>query len=350
MSTGQTPARRAAPRSEDELEDRLSSPTAGVVDALSSCPGDILILGAGGKMGVSLAGMARRAADTASARRRVIAVSRFRTPSTALRLRSRGIETVTADLANRDALDSLPDAPNVIYLAGQKFGTRESPGETWATNVVVPAQVAERFHPARIVALSTGNIYPLTPVTAGGSREEDAPGPVGEYAWSCLGRERVLEHASGRRATRIAIVRLNYAVDLRYGVLVDLALRVASGAPIDLRMGHVNVIWQGDACARIIQCLPLATAPPYLINVTGAETLSIRELAGELGRRLRREPVLSGTESGEALLSSTSRALALFGPPSVSSADLLAWVAEWVSRGGATLGKPTHFEERGGSF
>ena len=201
-----------------------------------------------------------------------------------------------------------------------------------------------------MVAFSTGNIYPLSPVSAGGSREGHQAGPVGEYAWSCLGRERVLEHASRVRGTRIAIVRLNYAVDLRYGVLVDLALRVLAGEPIDLRMGHVNLIWQGDANAQAIQCLPHAAVPPFVLNVTGAEALSVRELALELGRLLDREPVFAGREEDDALLSNTELAQSLFGPPAVSPERLLTWVGEWIRRGGSTLGKATRFEEREGSF
>jgi nucleoside-diphosphate-sugar epimerase len=257
---------------------------------------------------------------------------------------------VRADLADRAALDRLPDAPNVIFLAGQKFGTADRPDQTWVTNVVVPALVSERFAVARLVALSTGNVYPFVPASGGGAREDDAPAPVGEYAWSCLGRERVLEHASRTRGTRVAIVRLNYAVDLRYGVLVDLALRVQARKPIDLGMGYVNVIWQGDACARVIACLPLAATPPFIVNVTGPDVLSVRAAAQELGRRLGRDPVFVGREADDALLSDASRAHALFGVPGVPGAQLIAWVAEWVRHGGATLGKATQFEQRGGAF
>ena len=200
------------------------------------------------------------------------------------------------------------------------------------------------------MALSTGNVYPLTPVRSGGSREDDALGPVSEYAWSCLGRERVLEHASRTRGTPVAIVRLNYAVDLRYGVLVDLALKVASGTPIDLRMGFVNVIWQRDAAAYVIQCLSQAAVPPFVVNVAGPEILPVREVAHEFGRLLGREPVFLGVEAEDALLSNTSRAQSLWGPPVLPASRLISWVAEWISHGGVTLGKPTHFEQREGSF
>jgi nucleoside-diphosphate-sugar epimerase len=210
--------------------------------------------------------------------------------------------------------------------------------------------VADRFRASRIVALSTGNVYPLTPVSRGGTREEDTPGPVGEYAWSCLGRERVLEHASRARGTAVAIVRLNYAVDLRYGVLVDLALKVASNMPIDLRMGFVNVIWQGDAAEQVIQSLAHASVPPFVVNVAGPEVLRVRELALEFGRRLGREPVFVGDEAADALLSHTGRAQSLWGRPRVSASQLTGWVADWLAQGGVTLGKPTQFEQREGSF
>ena len=339
-----------APQSESELEELLSRPSRDVIRVLDQCPGDVAILGAGGKMGPSVARMVRRAADESGVPRRVLAVSRFSSGPLADQLTESGIEVVRADLTDWASLASLPETPNVIFLAGQKFGTRALPATTWVTNTIVPALVADRFRAARIVALSTGNVYPLTSVNSGGSREEDTPGPVGEYAWSCLGRERVLEHASRSRGTQVAIVRLNYAVDLRYGVLVDLALKVREGIPIDLRMGFVNVIWQRDAAMQVIQCLASAAVPPFVVNVAGPDVLSVRDVAQEFGRLLGREPVFSGAEATDALLSNTNRAQALWGRPSVSSARLLGWVADWVAHGGITLGKPTHFEQREGSF
>lgn len=339
-----------APRDEEQLEDRLSAPGAPVVAALRACPGDVLVLGAGGKLGPSLARMARRAADLAGSPRRVLAVSRFSDGSVRGKLDGAGIETIAADLADQAALRSLPDAPNVILLAGQKFGTTLEPARTWVANVVVPSLVADRFRDARIVALSTGNVYARMPGGSRGATERDAPAPAGEYAWSCLGRERVLEHAAQARRTPVAIVRLNYAVDLRYGVLVDLALRVANGQPIDLTTGWVNVIWQGDACARALCCLPLAAVPPFVINVTGPDSLSIREAAMALGARLGRAPILEGREGPDALLSDATLARERLGPPSVATATLIDWVAEWVARGGPTLGKPTQYQEREGAF
>jgi nucleoside-diphosphate-sugar epimerase len=260
------------------------------------------------------------------------------------------VRVVRADLNNATELATLPDAPNVIYMAGQKFGTSDAPHRTWLANVVLPARVAERYPGARIVAFSTGNVYPLVPAEGRGSREDDMLAPVGEYAMSCLGRERVFEHASQARGTRVAIMRLNYAVDLRYGVLVDIAERVRDGRAVNVTMGYANVIWQGDANAQAIRCLSLASAPPFVVNVTGPDRLRIRDVATRFGEILRKPVRLEGTEAPDALLSDTTRARDLFGEPTVSTETLVTWVGEWVGRGGTRLGKPTHFEERGGRF
>jgi nucleoside-diphosphate-sugar epimerase len=336
--------------SEAALEDALSAPSSGLLASLRSTPGDIVILGAAGKMGPTLARMARRSLDELGARDRVVAVSRFSSAKAEQSLQECGIETIRCDLLDRTAVAALPDAPNVIFMAGQKFGTRDAPSSTWAMNVVLPSIAAERYAQSRIVVFSTGNVYALSSVMAGGSRESDAPSPIGEYAMSCLGRERIFEDASARRGTRVAIVRLNYAIDLRYGVLVDLASRVRRGEPIDLRMGHVNVIWQGDANDWALRCLAHASAPPFVVNVTGRETLAVRELAQRLGELLHRPPVFTGAEASDALLSNASLAHSLFGPPSIPTSRLLEWVAEWVQSGQPLLGKPTHFEERTGAF
>lgn len=344
------PAR--APRSEQELDELLSSPRDATVDALRRCPGDIIVLGAGGKMGPTLSRMAARAAELADGarRRRIVAASRFSSDAARRSLHDAGIETVTADLLDPDAVRRLPDAPNVIFMAGQKFGTRDAPAVTWMTNTVVPALVAERYRLARIVAFSTGNVYPLVPVSSGGSREGDALAPVGDYAASCVGRERVLEFAARERGTRLSIIRLNYAVDLRYGVVVDLARRVLEGAPIDLRMGYFNCIWQGDANAVALRTLPLAAAPPFVLNVTGPECLSVREVATRIGAAVGREPVFERTEAADALLSDTTRAQSLLGAPTIPAATLVEWAPRWLQRGGRTLGKATRFEERSGRF
>jgi len=336
--------------SEAELEDALSAPSVGLLESLRSVPGDIVVLGAAGKMGPTLARMAKRALDALGRSDRVIAVSRFSSAKAEQSLNDAGIDTVRANLLDRESVAALPDAPNVIFMAGQKFGTRDAPSSTWAMNVVLPSIAAERYADARFVAFSTGNVYPLSPARDGGSREGDALGPVGEYAMSCLGRERVFEDASARRGTRVAIVRLNYAVDLRYGVLVDIAARVLRGEPIDLAMGYANVIWQGDANDWALRCLAHAAMPPFVVNVTGRETLAVRALATRLGELLARAPVFTGTEAPDALLSNASLAHSIFGEPSVNTNALLERVAEWVRAGHPLLGKPTHFEERTGAF
>ena len=335
------------PRDEADLDERLSRPTPALSALLATVPGDILVLGAGGKMGPSLARMARRA-DPA---RRVIAVSRWTNRRAAESLEAHGVETVSADLLAPRELAALPDAANVIFMAGQKFGTTGSPATTWAMNAAVPAFVAERYAGARTVAFSTGNVYPLTSPERGGSRESDPPAPVGEYAFSCLARERLFTAAAARHRTPVAIVRLNYAHDLRYGVLTDLALRIARGEPIDLAMGFVNVIWQGDANAFALAALTAAAAPePIIVNVAGPEVHRVAELARALGSRLGVEPVLVGTEGADALLSDASRMRALLDHALLPVDTLLDWVAAWVRAGGPLLGKPTSFERRDGRF
>ena len=336
--------------SEAALEDALSAPSSGLLASLRTTPGDIIVLGAAGKMGPTLSRMARRALNELGSRDRVIAVSRFSSATAEQSLRESGIETIRCDLLDRRAVDALPHAPNVIFMAGQKFGTREAPSLTWAMNVVLPSIAAERYADSRIVAFSTGNVYPLSSASGGGPPESEAPSPIGEYAMSCLGRERIFEDASARRGTRVAIVRLNYAIDLRYGVLVDIASRVLRGEPVDLRMGHVNVIWQGDANDWAVRCLAHASTPPFVVNVTGRETLAVRALAERFGELLHRAPTFTGTEAPDALLSNASLAHSLFGPPSVSTATLVEWIAEWLQAGRPRLGKPTHFEERTGAF
>ena len=338
------------PNSEDELELLLSEPTPGVLETLRHTDGDIIVLGAGGKMGPTLARMARRALDAVRPKDRVIAVSRFSQRSAEHRLRAASVETISCDLTDHAAVAALPEAPNVIFMAGQKFGTSDAPGATWMMNAVVPSIVAERYERSRIVAFSTGNVYPLMPVESGGAREDEPPAPVGEYAASCLARERILAYHSQRAGTPMAIVRLNYAVELRYGVLVDIARKVWNGEPVDVRMGYANVIWQGCACARAIECLPHASSPPFVLNVTGSQMLSIRSIAQRFGDVLGRPAVIEGTEDGDALLSDASRSVELMGEPAVSVGQMMVWIADWIQRGRPLLDKPTHFEERGGRF
>ncbi|HKS04698.1 MAG TPA: NAD-dependent epimerase/dehydratase family protein [Gemmatimonadaceae bacterium] len=340
----------APPQNERELDALLSEPRAETAAALARVPGDIVILGAGGKMGPTLAHMAARAARDAGTARRVIAVSRFSSARAAHALSVAGIETLTCDLLDREAVRALPDAPNVVFMAGQKFGTSDAPSRTWMMNVVVPAHCAERYADSRIVAFSTGNVYPLVKVSNGGARETDATAPVGEYAESCLGRERVFEHFAATRGTRVAIVRLNYAIDLRYGVLADIAMNVMAGAPVSLTMGYVNVIWQRDASRAALELLPHAASPPLVLNVTGSATLSVRELASAIGERLGKTPKFTGTEANDALLSNTSRMQQLLSPFDFRLGMMLDWVADWVRNKRPMLGRPTHFETRDGAF
>jgi nucleoside-diphosphate-sugar epimerase len=334
---------------EAELDDRLSDPPAEVVESLARLDGDLIILGAGGKMGPSLAVMAQRASDLAGSRRRVIAVSRFSGGSDQP-LRDRGITTVACDLSDERAVSGLPDAPLIVFMAGRKFGSTGDEATTWAMNTYLPALVCRRYGQCRIVVFSTGNVYGLVPVGGGGSREADTPRPSGEYAMSCLGRERVCEYFSRRSGTPVALFRLNYACDLRYGVLVDLAHQILRGEPVDLAMGYFNTIWQGDANAMALRALEHASSPPWVVNATGPETLSVRSVAERLARRLGRTVGFTGTESDTALLSDARLGIERLGPLRVSAEALVEWVADWVDHGGKVLGKPTHFESRDGSF
>lgn len=334
----------------EELKELLSRPTPGVMATLERLPGDILILGVAGKMGLTLARMARRALDQLGRQDKVIGVARFSNPEAEAELHEHGIETRRCDLLDREAVEKLPLAPNILFLAGQKFGTSSGPELAWAMNTLVPAYCAEKYSDSRIVAFSTGCVYPLTPVIQGGSREGDDLGPPGDYANSCVGRERIFTYYSKKNGTPLTIYRLNYAIDLRYGVLLDVAQKVWNSEPLDVTMGHANVIWQGDANAQALQCLEYASSPPFIINITGPETISLRALAHRFGELLGREPIITGEESPTAWLNNASQAHRLFGYPTVSLDQMVQWVAEWVQNSGATLGKPTHFEEREGKF
>lgn len=337
-------------QSEGELERVLSTPTRELVQAMAGWEGDLIILGAGGKIGPSLAAMARNALEEAGKAARVVAVDLF--PSQAVRqaLESKGIQAIACDLLDREALAQLPDAPNIIFMAGRKFGSTGDEPLTWALNVYLPALAAERYRNSRIVVFSTGNVYPLTPVSSGGPTENDPTGPIGEYAQSCLGRERMFQHFSARFGTPVTILRLNYAIDLRYGVLLDIAEKVYQGLPVDLTMGHVNVIWQGDVNACTLRSFWLCKSPPTILNLTGPDTVSVRSVAERLGVLMGKKPIFEGREADTALLSNASRARALFGEPTVPLDTMLQWVAHWVMIGGPTLGKPTHFEQRDGRF
>jgi nucleoside-diphosphate-sugar epimerase len=335
---------------EAELEDRLSSPAAADVAAMTALGGDLMILGAGGKMGPSLARLAQRACRQAGIAKRIIAVARFSNEALLSQFEAEGIETIRCDLLDASALASLPDLPNVIFMAARKFGTAGSEHLTWALNTYLPGLVAERFRHSRIVAFSTGNVYPLCSVSEGGATESTPLAPVGEYAQSALGRERMFEYVSHRWGTQVAILRLNYAVDLRYGVLLDIGSAVYQRRPVDLRMGLVNVIWQGDANGACLRSFGHCQSPPNILNITGPETLSVRYLALEFGRRFQVEPLWEGEETQTALLSVASKAHQLFGYPSATAQDLIDWTAHWISIGGRTLSKPTHFAVRDGKF
>jgi nucleoside-diphosphate-sugar epimerase len=341
---------RSAIRDVAELEDLLSEPSDQAIAALAQVPGDILVLGVAGKMGPSLARMARRASDLAGTPRRIVGVARFSTPGHREALERHGVETLRADLLDEAALARLPDAPNVVYMAGRKFGSAADQSLTWAMNAHVPALVCMRYPRSRIVAFSTGNVYGLTPAGRGGSREQDEPHPVGEYAMSCLGRERMFEHFSRRRQTKVAILRLNYAAEMRYGVLVDLARRVQARQPVDLTMGHVNVIWQADANAMALAALAHVASPPLIVNLAGSEELSVRAICEQLGLLLGTAVSFTGVEAEDALLSNGEAGRRLLGPSRVDAARLVRWTADWVARGGESLDRPTHFDSRAGRF
>ena len=333
-----------------ELENVLSEPTQGVIETLRSLEGDIIVLGVGGKMGPTLSRMARRACDLGNVERRIIGVSRFSSSKLEAQLQSWGIETLRCDMLDRKQLANLPDALNIVYMAGMKFGSTGQESLTWAMNSYLPGMVCERYAHSRIAAFSTGNVYGLIPVSEGGSREEHSPNPVGEYAISCLGRERIFEHFSRTNGTKVSLIRLNYATELRYGVLLDIAERVFLGSPVPLSMGYLNAIWQADACAMSLQSLAYTSSPPNIINIAGPELLSVRDVAQEFGKLFNKSVRFEGHESPDALLSNGEKAYGLFGRPRVSAEHMMAWIADWVSRGGATLAKPTHFEERSGRF
>ena len=335
---------------EVQLEELLAQPSDADVRAMAALEGDLLILGVAGKMGPSLAHRAALASAAAGVRKRIIGVARFSTPEVEQQLRDWGIETVAADLLEPGALSRLPDAANVIHMAARKFGSTGNEGLTWAMNTHLPGLVADRYRGSRIVAFSSGNVYPLTPVLHGGPTESAPVGPVGEYAQSVLGRERIFAYYSQRDGTPVALLRLNYAIDLRYGVLLDIGRKVFERRPVDLRMGHANVIWQGDANSICLRAFPLCQCPPAILNLTGPETLAVRWAAHRFGAHFGLEPILEGSEGETALLNNASRCQQLFGYPSVSLEQLVEWTAGWIQSGGATWNKPTHFETRDGKF
>ena len=336
-------------RSETELDEALSEPTPQVVETLARLAGDIIFLGAAGKMGPTLARMAKRASEAGGVNRRVIAVSRFSSGGEDA-FTAHGVEAIRCDLLDEEQVRKLPEAANVVYMPGRKFGSTGDEGTTWAVNCYLPAIVCQKFRHSKIVAFSTGNVYPLSRPESGGPTESDSPNPVGEYGMSALGRERMFGYFSRTLGIPVAIIRLNYAVDLRYGVLVDLARQILASEPINLAMGYFNTIWQGDASAMTLRAFDFVATPPRIFNVTGPEVLSVRKVSERLGELLGVKPRFAGTEGDTALLSNAAGGIAALGPLRVPTDRLIEWVAEWLKHGGRVLNRPTHFEARDGRF
>jgi nucleoside-diphosphate-sugar epimerase len=328
------------------LDELLCQPSQALVDDLARVDGDLMILGAAGKMGPTLAGLAKAALPG----RRIIAVARFSEEGVEPWLKARGIETIHCDLLDETAIARLPRVPNVIFMAGRKFGAEGNLSLTWAMNAHVPALVAQAFRSSRIVAFSTGCVYPFVPVDGKGADESTPPNPPGEYAQSCVGRERMFEYFSRTFKTPGRLFRLNYAIDMRYGVLHDIATKVRDGTPIDISLGHVNFIWQGDASSQALRCLAHCETPTSPINVSGREILAVRDLAETIGELLGRKPIITGQEQPTAWLTDTSQAARLFGPPIVDTEQLIKWTADWVGRAMPSLGKPTKYEVRDGRY
>jgi nucleoside-diphosphate-sugar epimerase len=335
---------------EEQLEELLSQPSDEVISMFSRIDGDIMFLGVGGKIGPSLAQMAKLACDQAGVKKRIIGVSLFESEEQRKKIENIGIETIHGDLLDMDFIKSLPTLKNVFYLAGMKFGSLDNLSLTWAVNSFIPALVAEHFKQSRIVAFSTGCVYPLVSVESGGSLETDIPIPVGEYAQSCLGRERMFEYGSKRNNTPVSLIRLNYSVELRYGVLVDIAMKVKNKQPVDLTMGYFNVIWQGDVNDVVLRSIENAASPATVLNITGPEILSVREVAKEFGKLFVTDVQLVGEEANTALLSNSTLAYSIFGRPKVPISKVIQWIAGWMNENGKLLGKPTHFEVRDGKY
>lgn len=333
-----------------KLEDKFSQPGTDLVTDLRDLEGDIMILGVGGKMGPGLAVLAKKALQKAGKKNRVTGVSRFSDPKLQGRLEQEGVRTIQADLLDDSQLNALPETQHIIFMAGTKFGTTGNEPFTWAMNTYLPGRVAERFRNSRIVVFSSGNTYPFVPVLSGGATEEVPPAPVGEYAQSCLGRERIFGHFSKKYQTPLLIFRLNYAVDFRYGVLLEIARSVLEEREIDLATGHVNMIWQGDANEYALRALKLCDVPPRILNITGPETVSVRWAAEAFGKLFDKKPLFVNQEQPEALLNNASQAHQLFGYPKVPLKKMMDILAVWLTEGGEVINKPTHFQERKGAY
>ncbi|MCK6259086.1 NAD(P)-dependent oxidoreductase [Fictibacillus sp. KIGAM418] len=333
-----------------ELEEVMTRPSEHLIRDLGNLDGDIMILGVGGKMGPTLAKLAKRALGQGNISKRVIGVSRFSSGTLRTELEEAGIETISADLLKEEDLQRLPDVRNIIYMAGHKFGTTGNEFYTWAMNTYLPGRVAEKFPNSRHVVFSTGNVYPLVPLAHGGCDEHHPVNPVGEYAQSCLGRERIFSYFSRKNGTQVTLFRLNYAIDMKYGVLLEIAKQVYQGNPVDVTMGHVNVIWQGDANEYALRSLHVSESPPAILNITGPETVSIRWLARQFGERFNKQVTFFGEEQPTALINNSSKAHQVFGYPKTPLNTMIEWTAEWVEADGQTINKPTHFQERQGAF
>ncbi|GAB4085960.1 NAD(P)-dependent oxidoreductase [Myceligenerans cantabricum] len=333
-----------------QLDDRLTTPRPALIEDLSHLDGDLLVVGAGGKLGPSLVRMAVRAFEAAGSDSRVLAVSRFASTEARSAAEATGAVVIPADVTDEGQLAELPDAANVVFLVGAKFGSTGQEAATWATNTYLPGGVARRYAGSRLVGLSTGNVYPFMPVASGGATEGTDLRPVGDYAMSCLGRERILTHMAETTSTPTALIRLNYAVELRYGVLVDLARMIKSGQPVDVTMGAANVVWQGYANEVILRSLLHASVPPFVLNLTGPETISVRRTAERLAERMHLPVEFTGEESPSALLSDASACHGLFGYPDTTLEELIGLTAEWVLAGGSVHQKPTKFQQRDGKF
>jgi len=314
----------------EELNELLSEPTQEVIDFMDRLDGDIMFLGVTGKIGPSMARMVVKACKAADVKKKIIGVSAYWPNGSLEEIKGMGIEAIQGDLLDRAFLDSLPDVENVFYLVGMKFGAEDNLSMTWAVNTLLPALVVERFKNSKIVAFSTGCVYELVPVKKGGSLETDMPRPVGEYAQSCLGRERMFEYGSRKNGTKVSLIRLNYAVEMRYGVLVDVAVKVKNEQPIDLSMGYFNVIWQGDANSMIIRSLEQCNSPAEILNITGDELISLRESAEKFGKLFNKKVTFTGTETETALLNNASKSYDLFGKPKVKSDQMIVWIADWI--------------------
>ena len=334
----------------ETLEELLSRPTQAVIDMMTRLEGDIIFLGAGGKMGPTMARMAKRATDEAGVSRKVIAVSRYSNPAAEESLNQHGIETIRCDLLDIDQVAQLPNSPNVVYMAGMKFGATGQQALTWAMNTWLPTVVCQHFSESRIAAFSTGNVYGLTPLSKGGSVESDALNPVGEYAMSCMGRERMFEYFSESQQIPVSLLRLNYATEMRYGVLVDVAQQVFDGTSVNIEMSTLNSIWQGDANAHSLLALEHTASPAWPINIAGPEQVNVREVAKTFAKRMGKSVSFVGEEASSALLSNAQLSHELFGAPTVPLSQMLDWIAQWVMSGGESLNKPTHFENRAGDF